>query len=126
MRDDLIDTLRDCANALGEILPRDHTYRKIVDRANRRLDRHDGASHEQRVTDALRSLMDALPSGTQTSMTVFRPEINSQIVQSVWHEIIMSSREGFRQRADEAFDEFVAEELSDYEYGEASSCPRTS
>ncbi len=41
MRDDFVETLRDCANALGEILPRDHPYRKIVERANRLLDRHD-------------------------------------------------------------------------------------
>jgi len=40
MRDNLIETLRDCANALGELLPRDHAYRKIVDQANRLLDRH--------------------------------------------------------------------------------------
>lgn len=33
---------------------------------------------EQRATDALRSLMDALPTGTQTSMTVFKPEVNGQ------------------------------------------------
>lgn len=78
MRDDLIDTLRDCANALGEILPRDHAYRKFVERANRLLDRHDQSSSEQRAADALRRLMDVLPPGTQTSMTVFRPEVNGQ------------------------------------------------
>lgn len=33
---------------------------------------------EQKVTDAVRSLMDALPAGTQTAMTVFRPEANGQ------------------------------------------------
>jgi len=33
---------------------------------------------EQKATDALRSLMDALPAGTQMSMTVFRPEVNGQ------------------------------------------------
>lgn len=70
MRDELIETLRDCANAFGEILPRDHAYRKIVERANLLLDRHDQASEEQRAADALRDLMDALPAGTQTAMTV--------------------------------------------------------
>lgn len=54
MRDDLIETLRDCANALGELLPRDHAYRKIIDKANRLLDRHDQSSSEQRAADALR------------------------------------------------------------------------
>ncbi|MEW5891341.1 MAG: hypothetical protein AB1768_20450 [Pseudomonadota bacterium] len=78
MQDDLIGTLRDCANALGELLPRDHPYRKIVEQANRLLELHDGASDEQRATDALRSVMDALPPGTQTSMTAFRPEVNGQ------------------------------------------------
>ena len=33
---------------------------------------------EQKVTDAVRSLMDALPAGTKTAMTVFRPEVNGQ------------------------------------------------
>nr|WP_067512531.1 DUF551 domain-containing protein [uncultured Acidovorax sp.] len=33
---------------------------------------------EQKAADALRSLMDALPVGTQTAMTVFRPEVNGQ------------------------------------------------
>lgn len=78
MRDDLIETLRDCANALGELLPRDHAYRKIVDKANRLLDRHDQSSSEQRAADALHDLMDALPVGTQTSMMAFQPEINGQ------------------------------------------------
>ena len=78
MRDNLIETLRDCANALGELLPRDHAYRKIVDQANRLLDRHDQASEEQRATDALRDLMSALPKSTQTSMTVFKPEVDGQ------------------------------------------------
>jgi hypothetical protein len=78
MRDDLIDTLRDCANALGELLPRDHVYRKLVDRANRLLDRHDQSSSEQRAADALRDLIDALPPGTQTSMLAFQPEVNGQ------------------------------------------------
>jgi hypothetical protein len=67
MRDDLIDALRDCANALGELLPRDHAHRKLVDQANRLLDRHDQSSSEQRTADALRRLMDALPPGAQTS-----------------------------------------------------------
>lgn len=33
---------------------------------------------EQKATDALGSLMDALPVGTQTSMIVFQPEVNGQ------------------------------------------------
>ena len=78
MRDDIINNLRDCANALGELLPREHSYRKIVERANRLLDLHEQSSAEQRAADALRNLMDALPTGTQTSMTVFRPEVNGQ------------------------------------------------
>lgn len=83
MRDDLIGTLRDCANALGELLPHDHAHRKIVDQANRLLDRHDQSSVEQRATDALHDLMNALPEGTQTSMTVFKPEVNGQKAGSV-------------------------------------------
>lgn len=78
MRDKLIETLRDCANALGELLPRDHAYRKIVDQANRLLDRHDQSSSEQRAADALHDLMGALPAGAQTFMMAFRPEVNGQ------------------------------------------------
>lgn len=44
MRDDPIETLRDCANALGELLPRDHSSRKIIEKANRLIDRHDHSS----------------------------------------------------------------------------------
>ena len=33
---------------------------------------------EQKAADALRSLMDALPIGTQTAITVLRPEVNGQ------------------------------------------------
>ena len=33
---------------------------------------------EQKTTDALRSLIDALPASTQTAMTVFKPEVNGQ------------------------------------------------
>ena len=51
MRDNLIETLRDCANALGELLPRDHAYRKIVDQANRLLDRHDFARSYERFAE---------------------------------------------------------------------------
>jgi len=83
MRDDLIETLRDCANALGELLPRDHAYRKIVEQANRLLDRHDQSSLEQRAADALRDLMGALPAGTQTAMMAFRPEVNGQTAGAV-------------------------------------------
>lgn len=39
--DALVETLRDCANALGELLPREHAYRRLLERANRLLDRHD-------------------------------------------------------------------------------------
>ena len=78
MERNLIETLRDCANALGELLPRDHAYRSALDRANRLLNSHDQASMEQRTTDALRDLMDALPAGTQTAMMAFRPEVNGQ------------------------------------------------
>jgi len=66
MRDDLVDTLRDCANALGELLPRDHAHRKLVDQANRLLDRYDQSSPEQQAADALRLLMHSLPHGTQS------------------------------------------------------------
>lgn len=38
---------------------------------------------------------------------------------SEWHNLITLAREGLRQGADEAFDSFVTEELSDCEYGEA-------
>lgn len=38
---------------------------------------------EQKATNALRSLMDALPVGTQTSMMAFRPEVNGQQVGTV-------------------------------------------
>jgi hypothetical protein len=78
MRDDLIDALRDCANTLGELLPRDHVYRKLVKQANRLLDRHDQSSSEQRVADALRDLIGALPPGTQMSMLAFQTEVNGQ------------------------------------------------
>lgn len=33
---------------------------------------------EQKAANALHDLMDALPAGTQTSMTVFRPDVNGQ------------------------------------------------
>lgn len=90
MHGDLIETLRDCANALGELLPRDHAYRKIVEQANRLLDRHDQASNEQRAASALRDLMDALPAGTQTSMTAFRPEVNGQMMAGTVKAFLMA------------------------------------
>lgn len=37
----MIETLIDCANALGELLPRDHPYRMIVERANRIIEGYD-------------------------------------------------------------------------------------
>jgi hypothetical protein len=49
----------------------------------------------------------------------YRVMVENGVVPSEWHQIISSAREGFRQRADEVFDDFVAAELSDYEYGEA-------
>lgn len=60
-RDDLIETLRDCANALGELLPRDHAYRKIIDKANRLLDRHEHShrSSEPLTDDEIRKLWDS-------------------------------------------------------------------
>ena len=96
MRDDLIETLRDCANALGELLPREHAYRRLMERANRLLDRHDQASEEQRAADALRDLMDALPAGTQTSMTAFRPEVNGQKAGTVKALLIAESADDLR------------------------------
>lgn len=72
MESNFIETLRDCANALGDLLPHDHAYRSVLDRANRILDRYDLASSEQRTNDALRNLISVLPSDTQTSMMVFR------------------------------------------------------
>lgn len=35
-------------------------------------------TNEQKAANALHDLMDALPAGTQTSMTAFRPEVNGQ------------------------------------------------
>ena len=96
MRDDLIETLRDCANALGELLSREHAYRKIVDQANRLLDRHDQSSSEQRAADALHDLMDALPAGTQTSMMAFQPEVNSQKVGIVKALLMAESADDLR------------------------------
>lgn len=48
----------------------------------------------------------------------YRVMVENGCVPSEWHDIISAQREGFRVRADAAFDEFVSEELSDYEYGE--------
>lgn len=46
--------------------------------------------------------------------------VENGVVPSDWLEEISVAREGFRQRADEAFDRFVSEELSGYEYGDAT------
>lgn len=48
----------------------------------------------------------------------YRVMVENGAVPTQWHEIISEQREGFRARADAAFDDFVSEELSDYEYGE--------
>lgn len=48
----------------------------------------------------------------------YRVMVENGVVPTQWHEIISAQREGFRARADAAFDDFVSEELSDYEYGE--------
>ena len=48
----------------------------------------------------------------------YRVMVENGVVPAQWHEIISEQREGFRARADAAFDDFVSEELSDYEYGE--------
>ncbi|CAM2295699.1 hypothetical protein [Ralstonia mannitolilytica] len=50
----------------------------------------------------------------------YRVMVENGIVPSDWLEEISTAREGFRQRADEAFDRFVSEELSEYEYGDAA------
>jgi 5-formyltetrahydrofolate cyclo-ligase len=107
MRDDLIETLRDCANALGELLPREHAYRRLMERANRLLDRHDQASEEQRAADALRDLMDALPAGTQTSMTVFRPEVDGQKAGTIKANL-QAEVTRLRELSDEMFATMVA------------------
>ena len=46
----------------------------------------------------------------------YRVMVENGVVPHKWHEIISSARDGFRQMADEAFDAFVSDELSDYEY----------
>lgn len=78
MRNELVSCLRDCANALGELLPADHAHRSSVDRANRLLSLHDERSAEQRAADALRDLTAALPAGTATSMSAFQPDVNGR------------------------------------------------
>lgn len=51
----------------------------------------------------------------------YRVMVENGVVPSAWHEIISAQREGFRVRADAAFDAFVSDELADYEYCEAGS-----
>ena len=76
-QDDLLALLADIkrldAQNLSLDLPQD-----IRARIERALIGWGDLTAEQKATDALRSLMDALPTGTQTSMTVFRPEVNGQ------------------------------------------------
>ena len=48
----------------------------------------------------------------------YRVMVENGAVPTQWHEIISEQREGFWARPDAAFDDFVSEELSDYEYGE--------
>ena len=43
--------------------------------------------------------------------------VENGAVPTQWHEIISEQREGFRARADAAFDAFVSDELQDFEYG---------
>ncbi|MCU0988032.1 MAG: hypothetical protein MUE63_00190 [Xanthomonadales bacterium] len=47
----------------------------------------------------------------------YRVMVENGVVPTEWHEQISFAREGFRNRADEAFDRFVADELAEYEYG---------
>lgn len=47
----------------------------------------------------------------------YRVMVENGCVPSGWHEIISEQREGFRERADKVFDNFVTDELADYEYG---------
>lgn len=74
---DLLQLLRDIKQFdiqnLALDLPQD-----ICARIERALVGWGDLTAEQKAADALRSLMDALPTGTQTSMTVFRPEVNGQ------------------------------------------------
>ena len=46
----------------------------------------------------------------------YRVMVENGVVPDDWNYEISCAREGFRQRADEAFDRFVSEELADYEY----------
>lgn len=48
----------------------------------------------------------------------YRVMVENGVIPSGWLEIISVQREGFRVRADAAFDEFVSNELQAYEYGE--------
>lgn len=50
----------------------------------------------------------------------YRAMVENGTVPSEWVEIISHQREGFRQRADAAFDNFVTEELSAWEYGDGT------
>lgn len=47
----------------------------------------------------------------------YRVMVENGTVPAEWMEAISTQREGFRQRADAAFDDFVSTELQDYEYG---------
>lgn len=48
----------------------------------------------------------------------YRVMVDNGVVPTEWHEIISRQTEGFRNRADAAFDDFVSENLQTYEYGE--------
>lgn len=52
----------------------------------------------------------------------YRVMVENAAVPSEWHEIIskVPRTEGWRERADAAFDDFVSTELQGYEYGESS------
>ncbi|GAB4398472.1 MAG: hypothetical protein OHK0048_10300 [Rhodoferax sp.] len=59
------------------------------------------------------------PNSKHPDARRYRFMIENGVVPSEWHEIISHGRDGYRVRADAAFDQFVTDELSDYEYGEA-------
>lgn len=53
-------------------------------------------TNEQKAANALRDLMDALPAGTQTSMTAFRPEANGQKAGTVKALLIAENADDLR------------------------------
>lgn len=71
----------------------------------------------QRKIERLQAEVESLRTCRQDAWR-YRVMVENGVVPTQWHEIISEQREGFRARADAAFDDFVSEELSDYEYGE--------